>query len=279
MNKDGKTKRDRRSMRFTSMNVGSALVSSAVRFLSVRSIFCRRWNVSTPCRLGARRRRAQRRRGWRQRQLRRPAARRVNCGTAACMRNGRYPVMSTTAVPPADIRRSSSSSSSVKDSRHIEYDGGSGCDPGHSGDTDGQLRCLRRRRLGIGDHLSCCSSYFTRCHNNSNYNNKNARRSHISAKANLVPIRTPDPDYFHNLAGTFLSEDTSTITFLWRSDQFSRRYESNCEKCLNSEADDFRKLIIIIIITFISGNKAHMTEKTHNEIKTNKQEYTQWHKT
>jgi len=33
----------------------------------------------------------------------------------------------------------------------------------------------------------------------------------------------------------------------------------------------------IIIITFILGNKAHMTEKTHNEIKQKK--YTPWHKT
>jgi len=29
-------------------------------------------------------------------------------------------------------------------------------------------------------------------------------------------------------------------------------------------------VVIIIIITFISGNKAHMTEKTHNETKTKK---------
>ena len=57
---------------------------------------------------------------------------------------------------------------------------------------------------------------------------KSGQIPHTSAKKNLVRIRTPKPDYFQNLTGTFLSKDTCVIEFSRTSDHSLQIVELFC---------------------------------------------------
>ena len=81
-----------------------------------------------------------------------------------------------------------------------------------------------------------------------------------------VCIRTPDPDYFRNLTGTSLSNDTSVIKFSRKSDHSLWRYKPNCGKMpylavsrilkkfldLDPEADDCKNVISSSLCTATS---------------------------